>query len=62
VTVAATAPRLRGETPDATSPLDAPPQSQTAEEIRLRLADAWGDMGAAWGVAPAIAHGAAHGA
>lgn len=32
---------------DATSP--------AAEEIRLRLADAWGAMGAAWGVAPAIA-------
>ena len=31
------------------------PQSPIAEEIRLRLADAWGDMGAAWGVAPAIA-------
>ncbi|MBI3751588.1 MAG: hypothetical protein HY263_08040 [Chloroflexi bacterium] len=26
-----------------------------AEVIRLRLADAWGEMGAAWGVAPAIA-------
>ena len=26
-----------------------------AEEIRLRLADAWGELGAAWGVAPAIA-------
>lgn len=26
-----------------------------AERIRLRLADAWGEMGAAWGVAPAIA-------
>ncbi|HEY3335894.1 MAG TPA: hypothetical protein VGK16_11740 [Candidatus Limnocylindrales bacterium] len=26
-----------------------------SEEIRLRLADAWGEMGAAWGVAPAIA-------
>ena len=26
-----------------------------AEEIRVRLADAWGEMGAAWGVAPAIA-------
>jgi DNA-binding transcriptional regulator GbsR (MarR family) len=26
-----------------------------AEEIRLRMADAWGEMGAAWGVAPAIA-------
>ncbi len=31
------------------------PGSPIAEEIRLRLADAWGDMGAAWGVAPAIA-------
>jgi DNA-binding transcriptional regulator GbsR (MarR family) len=29
--------------------------SARAEEIRLRLADAWGVMGAAWGVAPAIA-------
>jgi DNA-binding transcriptional regulator GbsR (MarR family) len=26
-----------------------------AETIRLELADAWGEMGAAWGVAPAIA-------
>lgn len=26
-----------------------------AERIRLRLADAWGEMGASWGVAPAIA-------
>jgi DNA-binding transcriptional regulator GbsR (MarR family) len=32
--------------------LDASP---AAEAIRLRLADAWGEMGAAWGVAPAIA-------
>ena len=29
--------------------------SAEAERIRLRLADAWGEMGAAWGVAPAIA-------
>jgi DNA-binding transcriptional regulator GbsR (MarR family) len=29
--------------------------ASSAEEIRLRLADAWGEMGAAWGVAPAIA-------
>jgi DNA-binding transcriptional regulator GbsR (MarR family) len=29
--------------------------SAVAEEIRLRLAEAWGNMGAAWGVAPAIA-------
>jgi DNA-binding transcriptional regulator GbsR (MarR family) len=35
--------------------LDRPPASPMAEEIRLRLADAWGEMGAAWGVAPAIA-------
>lgn len=33
-------------------PLD---PSTSAEAIRIRLADAWGDMGAAWGVAPAIA-------
>jgi DNA-binding transcriptional regulator GbsR (MarR family) len=37
----------------------APEQRQTAPEraeaIRRSLADAWGDMGAAWGVAPAIA-------
>ena len=26
-----------------------------AERIRRNLADAWGEMGAAWGVAPAIA-------
>ncbi|MES2210199.1 MAG: hypothetical protein V4515_08445 [Chloroflexota bacterium] len=31
------------------------PGSPAAEAIRLRLADAWGAMGAAWGVAPAIA-------
>src|SRR5215203_3637975 len=29
--------------------------SERAERIRLALADAWGDMGAAWGVTPAIA-------
>ena len=36
---------------------DEPPDggSPAAEAIRLRLADAWGAMGAAWGVAPAIA-------
>jgi DNA-binding transcriptional regulator GbsR (MarR family) len=36
---------------------DAPdrPRSPEAEAIRIRLADAWGEMGAAWGVAPAIA-------
>jgi DNA-binding transcriptional regulator GbsR (MarR family) len=32
-----------------------PRVSTRAEEIRIRLADAWGEMGAAWGVAPAIA-------
>jgi DNA-binding transcriptional regulator GbsR (MarR family) len=42
---------------DATRVIDpsARPASPIAEEIRLRLADAWGEMGAAWGVAPAIA-------
>jgi DNA-binding transcriptional regulator GbsR (MarR family) len=34
---------------------DAGAPSRTAESIRLELADAWGDMGAAWGVTPAIA-------
>src|SRR6478672_7932130 len=29
--------------------------STTAESIRLELADAWGEMGASWGVTPAIA-------
>src|SRR5919202_5451830 len=33
----------------------APRSSERAERIRLALADAWGEMGAAWGVAPAIA-------
>jgi len=36
---------------DATSPNG----SATAERIRLELAAAWGEMGAAWGVTPAIA-------
>jgi DNA-binding transcriptional regulator GbsR (MarR family) len=31
------------------------PVPSIAEAIRLDLADAWGDMGAAWGVTPAIA-------
>jgi DNA-binding transcriptional regulator GbsR (MarR family) len=34
---------------------DLPAASERAEGIRLRLADAWGEMGAAWGIAPAIA-------
>jgi DNA-binding transcriptional regulator GbsR (MarR family) len=42
----ASAPAPPGE-PVRTSP--------AAEAIRLHLADAWGEMGAAWGVAPAIA-------
>jgi len=33
----------------------APPATAPAERIRRNLADAWGEMGAAWGVAPAIA-------
>jgi len=28
---------------------------KTAEQIRIELAEAWGEMGAAWGVTPAIA-------
>jgi DNA-binding transcriptional regulator GbsR (MarR family) len=34
---------------------DAPGRSRRAEAIRRELADAWGEMGAAWGVAPAVA-------
>jgi predicted transcriptional regulator len=34
---------------------DAASGQTTAESIRLELADAWGEMGAAWGVTPAIA-------
>ena len=37
------------------SPVDAADASATAESIRLDLAEAWGEMGAAWGVTPAIA-------
>lgn len=42
---------------DAARAIDPTPRSGSpiAEEIRLRLANAWGEMGAAWGVAPAIA-------
>ncbi len=42
---------------DAVRATDPPtrPASPIAEEIRVRLAEAWGEMGAAWGVAPAIA-------
>lgn len=36
-------------------PLVSDGSSPEAEVIRIRLADAWGEMGAAWGVAPAIA-------
>jgi hypothetical protein len=57
VIVASTAPiRHNGDQRAVTTDrLDLPARSQIAEDIRLRLADAWGQMGAAWGVAPAIA-------
>jgi DNA-binding transcriptional regulator GbsR (MarR family) len=57
VTVATTAPSLPKGSPAgmADADPDGGARSQIAEEIRLRLANAWGDMGAAWGVAPAIA-------
>lgn len=45
------APRDAGAPRDVGAPRDA----GAAEAIRIRLADAWGEMGAAWGVAPAIA-------
>ena len=46
-----------GLTAPATNGVAAPdrPTRKTAEEIRVELAEAWGDMGAAWGVTPAIA-------
>jgi DNA-binding transcriptional regulator GbsR (MarR family) len=46
-----------GLTARATNGVAAPdrPTGKTAEEIRVELAEAWGDMGAAWGVTPAIA-------
>jgi DNA-binding transcriptional regulator GbsR (MarR family) len=42
-------------TVSATAGVPARPASPIAEEIRRQLADAWGELGAAWGVAPAIA-------
>lgn len=41
-----------GAAPDLAAAAD---DESRAEAIRLRLADAWGEMGAAWGIAPAIA-------
>jgi DNA-binding transcriptional regulator GbsR (MarR family) len=43
------------ESPSAARPIVTDAASPAAEAIRIRLADAWGAMGAAWGVAPAIA-------
>src|SRR5215212_1465587 len=48
-------PSLEVNAPDAAADERSAPASPIAEDIRLRLAQAWGDMGAAWGVAPAIA-------
>jgi len=45
-------PRSAGDTNGRTANGDVP---NTAERIRLELAQAWGEMGAAWGVTPAIA-------
>lgn len=53
MTPASTAASLAEPPAIDVAPDEAP--SQSAEAIRLRLADAWGEMGAAWGVAPAIA-------
>ncbi len=39
----------------ASAPGPARARTSTAESIRLELAAAWGEMGAAWGVTPAIA-------
>ena len=40
---------------EALAPAPGADGGAAAEAIRIRLADAWGEMGAAWGVAPAIA-------
>lgn len=53
MTSAAVARRLSDAAP--TSSATDGPASGPAEAIRIRLADAWGEMGASWGVAPAIA-------
>jgi len=42
-------------TATAGASLHAPPGSPSAEGIRLAFADAWGEMGAAWGVPPSVA-------
>lgn len=52
MTIASLASRA-ADAPSADPPSSAP--SESAEALRIRLADAWGEMGAAWGVAPAIA-------
>ena len=39
----------------AATPASPRGRRSTAESIRLELAEAWGEMGAAWGVTPAIA-------
>jgi DNA-binding transcriptional regulator GbsR (MarR family) len=55
VTPASASLRLEPPTESTAGPAGSSGMSQSAEAIRLRLADAWGEMGAAWGVAPAIA-------
>src|SRR4026209_27512 len=42
-------------TPTMAVPPGSRSASPAAEAIRLELAEAWGEMGAAWGVTPAIA-------
>ncbi len=47
---------VNGQVPDTGAPVRPVRRgSPTAESIRLDLASAWGEMGAAWGVTPAIA-------
>jgi DNA-binding transcriptional regulator GbsR (MarR family) len=41
--------------PEPAGPAGERPRSPEAEAIRRQLADAWGELGAAWGVAPAVA-------
>jgi DNA-binding transcriptional regulator GbsR (MarR family) len=51
----ATAPPSNGREAGVGSGRGSAPGSAVAEAIRLELAAAWGEMGAAWGVTPAIA-------
>jgi DNA-binding transcriptional regulator GbsR (MarR family) len=54
VTTTRAASRTRGQGGEATATATNG-HAKSAEQIRIELAQAWGEMGAAWGVTPAIA-------